>query len=94
MTYLTINYLDGKESVGKSIQKTLYGAQKISLFDWLREFNPLGKIHYYALAAFNEGLCFDDVVIECQNAFNDISIEKIKSIVIMVSNKYKKAKLN
>lgn len=94
MTYLTINYLHGKESVGKSIQKTLYASQKLSLFEWLREFNPLGKIHYYALSAFNEGLCYDDVVIECQNAFNDISVEKIKSIVTMVSRKYKSAKLN
>lgn len=81
MTYLTV-------------QKESAGAQKLSLFEWLREFNPCGKIHYYALAAFNEGLCFDDVVIECQNAFNDISIENIKSIVMMVSRKYKSAKLN
>lgn len=94
MTYLTIHHLDSKECFGKSIQKTLYASQKLSLFEWLREFNPCGKIHYYALAAFNEGLCFDDVVIECQNAFNDISIENIKSIVMMVSRKYKSAKLN
>lgn len=94
MTYLTIHHLDSKECFGKSIQKTLYASQKLSLFEWLREFNPLGKIHYYALAAFNEGLCFDDVVIECQNAFNDIYIDKIKSIVKIVSRKYKKAKLN
>ena len=77
MTYLTIHHLDGKECFGKSIQKTLYAAQKLSLFEWLREFNPCGKIHYYALAAFN-----------------DINIENIKSIVMMVSRKYKSAKLN
>ena len=94
MTYLTINYLHGKEAVGKSIQRTCYAEQKETLHDWLKEFNPCGKIHNYALAAFNEGLCFDDVVIECQNAFNDINIEKIKSIVVMVYNKYKSAKLN
>jgi hypothetical protein len=94
MTYLTIHHLDSKECFGKSIQKTLYASQKLSLFEWLREFNPCGKIHHYALAAFNEGLCFDDVVIECQIAFNDINIENIKSIVMMVSRKYKSAKLN
>ena len=94
MTYLTIHHLDSKECFGKSIQKTLYASQKLSLFEWLREFNPCGKIHYYALEAFNEGLCFDDVVIECQNAFNDLSLDKIRDVVAIVARKYKKAKLN
>ena len=94
MTYLTINYLHGKESVGKSIQKTCYAEQKDTLHDWLKQFNPCGKIYYYALAAFNEGLCFDDVVQECVMAFSDISIDKIKDAVMIVSNKYKSAKLN
>ena len=94
MTYLTIHHLDGKECFGKSIQKTLYASQKLSLFEWLREFNPCGKIYYYALAAFNEGLCYDDVVQECVMAFSDISIDKIKDAVSIVLNKYKSANLN
>jgi len=89
MTYLTIHHLDGKECFGKSIQKTLYASQKLSLFEWLREFNPCGKIHYYALAAFNEGLKYEEVVQECKQAFNDLSLDKIREVVAIVARKYK-----
>ena len=94
MNYIKVHYIDPLLTVGVAIKNTGKQIERMPLLDWLKEFNPCGKIYYYALAAFNEGLCFDDVVIECQNAFNDITIENIKSIVMMVSKKYKKAKLN
>ena len=94
MNYIKVNYIDPLLSVGVAIKSTGKEIQRLPLYEWLKQFNPCGKIHYYALAAFNDGLCFDDVVIECQNAFNDINIENIKSVVMMVSKKYKSAKLN
>lgn len=94
MNYIKVNYIDPLLTVGVAIKSTGKEIQRLPLYEWLRQFNPCGKIYYYALAAFNEGLKYEEVVQECKQAFNDLSLDKIRDVVAIVASKYKKAKLN
>ena len=48
-----------------------------NLLDWLSQFNPKSRIYYYALSAFDEGLCMSDIIEECKGFFNNFKLQDI-----------------